>query len=432
LGRARPECSLPPAEASGALALLGVALGHVDGQADDEGDCQLADGWVAGVGSGRKDEANLVGYWRFSEGEAAQPLELTEGDEGIKGTEALLVCPGAFEDLSGCDVAATVMGSLALAPCSCSRLDEGDEGSTRVAHDLVFTCDTTEAAAGDGLRRGLVVDCARGGPLDVGLAHTDPLRSMLTVEAWVMVPHAEDTSGGGGGGGGGEDVVVDDDDDDEAVRPFPFDRAQTLLTRRVSPRGSDNDDAGSVVWSLEARPDGSLAVRVGSDPAATAATGRGALKAGKWAHLALELSTRNSLVPWDNAKKAPSAARQTCEAALMVDGEQALEQADQASPLTPTCLEAASPSGAPASANRCQTITILHIFPRVEPCACPSLCPRPPPRLLTLAAWGGLSSGTTSLTTAESRSCAFGRALARYPMCAAPWTTTWLRHRSGK
>ncbi len=88
---------------------------------------------------------------RFGEGSTEVPFELC--------------------DLSGFDQRLSLEEGGVLTRSTCSRLDEGDE-STHLAGDLIGPA---------------LIAVPRGGPLDLGLWHSDPFRSAFTLELWLKV-----------------------------------------------------------------------------------------------------------------------------------------------------------------------------------------------------------------------------------------------------
>ena len=85
-GRARPECLVDEQNVDWLAATIQTS-------ADEDIDAnQSKFGWEKGIGTGKKDEANLTGYWRFGEGLKATPRNASS---------AQLVCPQMLEDISG-------------------------------------------------------------------------------------------------------------------------------------------------------------------------------------------------------------------------------------------------------------------------------------------------------------------------------------------
>jgi len=289
MGRARPECAAPEDDALGSSESDPMAS---DGASSNDA---LPEGWTPGVGSGKKDEQNLVGYWRFS--------------EGSESNESCLPVGGTCNDLSGMNVAAQVVGSeMRYAPCSCSLLDEGEEATTHVAYDLCYPeSSSADTSANASSQTGLLLDCARGSALEVGLLHRDPHRSALTVEFWFKVPRD--------GGENHNDYGSDDDDDDDNDKPkapplLPWAEPVTLMARHLGE---------CEVWGLTLRRDGALVLALAGCPEALI-TRASAVKAGKWAHVALTIGSKESL--WDASK--PNAS-QPCKLALFVNGAPAAD-----------------------------------------------------------------------------------------------------------
>jgi hypothetical protein len=281
LGRARAECAAPDDLVAG---IFGDDPAAADGGPGVEG---LPEGWTAGVGAGKKDEQNLGGYWRFSEGESS---------------EAGLAAGAVCADLSGMGVAAQVVGrEMRLEPCSCSLLDEGEDAATHVAFDLCFPDGASTAAEVGRAPRGLLLGCARGSALDVGLFHRDPHRAALTVELWFKVPRDSGDEGTRDEGSG---------DEPETAQPLPWAVPATLAARRL---------AGFEVWALRLQPDGALVVSLAGCPEALASR-PGAVAAGQWAHVALTLDSRGA--GWEADKPTVP---QPCDLALFVDGAPAAD-----------------------------------------------------------------------------------------------------------
>ena len=128
--------------------------------------------WVMGVGEGRSDEANLSGYFRFSEGE--------EADSSWK-TDGLL-------DLSPYQITAFIVGepeSFSLQQ-STSSVDEGEKGKVKSLFDLVFE------KSGVGKASGLALPASRGSSTDVGMLHGPggDSRKRCSIEFWYFLPNA--------------------------------------------------------------------------------------------------------------------------------------------------------------------------------------------------------------------------------------------------
>ena len=220
------------------------------------------DGWVEGVGEGRTDEANLSGYFRFSEGDL---------DESSWRSEGLL-------DLSPYQIKATIFGrseSFCLEK-STSNVDEGEPGKVKSLFDLVFE------KSGIGA---LVLPSPRGGSLDLGALHNSDRQSRqkCTVEFWYNLPSKLPS---------GEIILV---------RRTPGSSADDL--KKVSVAA----DKESIMWELALRSSGELVFRScgGStlkstqkrDPSSTK-QGEGKTKTdiaqtGKWNHVCIVLSSRS-------------------------------------------------------------------------------------------------------------------------------------------
>jgi len=156
----------------GALAdILNMDENSFGGKSDLEDE---NDGWVDGVGEGRSDEANLSGYFRFSEG---------EDEENPWRTDGLL-------DLTSYQNKATLSGdpSSFNLETSTSSVDEGEPGKVKSLYDLVFSKANLGA---------LVVPAPRGGSLDVGVLHTSDRQSRqrCTIEFWYNAPTKDMASG---------------------------------------------------------------------------------------------------------------------------------------------------------------------------------------------------------------------------------------------
>lgn len=131
-------------------------------------------GWVDGVGEGRSDEANLSGYFRFSEGDQDAEDWKTSG----------------FLDVSPYQNYAQLLGSgdnVTLKQSS-SGVDEGEPGKVKSLFDVVFGRSGVEALSG------LAIPATRGGSLDVGLLHTADKDSRMrcSIEFWYYLPEAHE------------------------------------------------------------------------------------------------------------------------------------------------------------------------------------------------------------------------------------------------
>lgn len=130
----------------------------------------VKDSWVEGVGEGRSDEANLSGYFRFSEGADEDHPWRSEG----------------LADLSPYQNKALVVGDSEMfsLQSSTSNVDEGDPGKVKGLYDLV--CERQ----GVGLHSGISLVAQRGGSLDIGVLHTmsRDARKKCSIEFWFYLP----------------------------------------------------------------------------------------------------------------------------------------------------------------------------------------------------------------------------------------------------
>ncbi|CAM9458952.1 unnamed protein product, partial [Pylaiella littoralis] len=184
--------SAPTAVAAAAAGPGGVG-GTVSVNAKMKEALQQQQPWVS-VGGSWRDEENVCGYWRFSEG-AAIFGELEEGKQ-VK-----------ISDLSKYSSWAVVRGQGLTFEDTTSPVDPGDKGKVAEAVDVCFpekdsplpgtaggaAAHGAGAGAGPGgdvtatggYERGVFVRAARGSSIDVGLFHDDQRRSVATVEIWV-------------------------------------------------------------------------------------------------------------------------------------------------------------------------------------------------------------------------------------------------------
>ena len=309
-GRARPE------SLGGNPSFEWVIAMEHDGAGEVVDSGGAKHGWEKAIGAGKKDEANLVGYWRFGEGMKAPPID--RNVEIADAPHKYLMCPSTLQDISGyggtIKVIADIPGAITLTACTCSRLDGGDESSTHVAYDIVFHTPPMEpkiASSSSSLASCvLVIPIKRGGPLDVGLFHEDPHRSNLTIEFWIKIlPLARNKK---------EDGECDDaDHEGHRERPLPFHSAQVLVCRQLR-----TSKRTLPIWSLQLLGDGTLSVALSTHGEEQRANSRPrVIEAGKWSHIALVLSTRNSS-RW--TFKDPTA-DQPMEIILYVDGEEVVQ-----------------------------------------------------------------------------------------------------------
>lgn len=141
-----------------------------DGSHTEDSQCSSMEGWVEGVGEGLDDEEKLSLYFRFFEG-------VDEDSEWrVKG----------LSDLSTFQNKPKVINTDILTiEATTSNVDEGEEGSVRLLHDLVWRSDVSEEETA-----GLLFEVKRGSSLDIGLFHSDFNRSRqrATLEFWYYLP----------------------------------------------------------------------------------------------------------------------------------------------------------------------------------------------------------------------------------------------------
>lgn len=224
--------------------------------------------WVEDVGVG-KDWELCAGYWRFSDlvrpGEAdfISSLEpnarMNFSDLSKYATPLELFCASAS------DLAVEV---------SSSSVDPGeDHEKVKSLNDVVFHQER-EAANDDektAVSCGLRAIVSRGGPLDIGMFHTDPNRSRMSLEMWVCRSEKDR-------------VPVE----------------ATLVSRRlVSP---SSGGTGAPIWTLFVSPSGELCFLFNSLPERVLRTGEGSVNMGPsedvpaalWSHIALTVDTSHS------------------------------------------------------------------------------------------------------------------------------------------
>ncbi|KAL7579236.1 hypothetical protein ACA910_011397 [Epithemia clementina (nom. ined.)] len=262
LGRRRPVIlgkeGASAARDRGALADILNDDNSFGGKSDLEDD---NDGWVDGVGEGRTDEANLSGYFRFSEGDSEDTQWRSDG----------------LLDLSPYQIKATVYGRLEgfTLQKSTSSVDEGEPGKVKSLFDLVFE------KANNGA---LVLPSPRGGSLDVGALHTSDRQSRqkCTIEFWYNVPSK-------------------------------LPSGEMILVRRTLGASADDfkkvsvaSDKDSIMWELALRSSGELVFRScggstlrsaqTSSPGATSQSEDQSrpdlVQTGKWNHVCVILSSR--------------------------------------------------------------------------------------------------------------------------------------------
>lgn len=132
--------------------------------------------WVPDVGLG-KEWDKVSGYWRFS--------DIThKGEEGFC-SSGFPGARGVFSDLSkysgALEVFAPAQTSIAI-EATTSNVDQGDDHEkVKALYDVVFLGDA--CAGGGGVPEvGLRTVVLRGGPLDIGMYHTEPERNKMTIE----------------------------------------------------------------------------------------------------------------------------------------------------------------------------------------------------------------------------------------------------------
>lgn len=174
----------------------------------------------------------------------------------------------------------------------------------------------------------------------MGLFHeVGPNRAALTVELWLKAPPAPSQAAEARG-------RASDEEDDE--RPLPFSEPQTLLRRCLSlpvSRAEVEALQEVEVWALRLCPDGALEIALAREDAGAAAAavggaaGReglaragtstrtcaaGVVKAGKWTHVAVTLSTKTQpgqgASSWGSRKEGQPW-RQVVEVSLLVNGK---------------------------------------------------------------------------------------------------------------
>lgn len=153
---------------------LADLLNQDDDSFGDKSDLESEkDDWVEGVGEGRSDEANLVAYFRMSEG----------GDEDSPWKSDGLSDITAFQNKA---IVVGDAGSFSLQP-STSSVDEGEPGKVKSLYDVVFE------KKGIGLASGLAIPASRGSSLDVGalLGPERQSRKRCSIEFWYYLPPAD-------------------------------------------------------------------------------------------------------------------------------------------------------------------------------------------------------------------------------------------------
>lgn len=134
----------------------------------------VKDEWVEGIGEGRTDDANLVGYYRMSESNENGNTWKTEG----------------LSDISHYQNTAVIVGNIDLCEVSesTSNVDQGEPGKVKSLFDLVFNyCEPNTAS-------GLAISATRGNSLDIGFLHDEKCmsRKKCTIEFWFYLPSKDD------------------------------------------------------------------------------------------------------------------------------------------------------------------------------------------------------------------------------------------------
>jgi len=210
--------------------------------------------WVKGVGQGREEEDNMVGYWRFSELTPVEggPASQLNGDLSNYSNVLELVMDRA--------------GAITFEE-STSLIDPGDGVKVRPAFDACFSSAELTGKEGSAkCRRAMAIRFKRGAALDVGAYHSQLGRTKLTLELWVLRPE-EATVGDPACGG-----------------------LHTLITRTT-------DDDGVRLWTLAIDKDGALIFHAGEDWTALGdtddvRTSAGMIETGKWYHVAVVMECK--------------------------------------------------------------------------------------------------------------------------------------------
>jgi hypothetical protein len=201
VGRLAPEVVEEENESGGAAGVASEGMG--------------ADEWVKGVGQGREEEDNLVGYWRFSELAQAEG-----GSHRLQGD--LSNYANVFEVIS--DVPNAVSFNSSLSP-----VDQGDEAKVRPAVDVTFAAVPAPVGAGQSGKkhtRGLLLRVKRGSALDIGVYHTQANRAKLTFEVWSYRP---DLAAGDARFGQLETLAARTTEDETRIWTFGIDREGAVL-----------------------------------------------------------------------------------------------------------------------------------------------------------------------------------------------------------
>jgi len=203
------------------LNILATAKGVTDGNQQNDNDHNETEtdnldnqGWVRGVGEGRKDEDNLSLYIRFSEGSEELWREKDIRDLSKYENKVVLL----------------KQESLDIQPTT-SNVDEGEPGKVHPLYDLVFKEDSQDHAPA------FVIEVPRGSALDVGMLHSScySSRRRATLEFWFYVPNIP------------SEVVL--------VR-------RSLLSEHCDYRNADfSNENNHLLWELVATPVGYLEFR---------------------------------------------------------------------------------------------------------------------------------------------------------------------------
>ena len=182
VGRCRPTIlgkeGAEVAAESGQITLqkiLAAAAADEGKSAEDSSDgadsqCSSMEGWVENVGEGKSDEEKLTLYLRFFEGADEDSKWKVEGLSDLSSfqNKPILIQPDIF------DIEATS-----------SNVDEGESGTVRLLHDLVFNRNVMDEEVA-----GLFLEVKRGSSLDTGMFHNEnnQSRQRSTLEFWFYLP----------------------------------------------------------------------------------------------------------------------------------------------------------------------------------------------------------------------------------------------------
>jgi hypothetical protein len=143
------------------------------------------EGWVEDIGVG-KEWDKVVGYWRFSDMKR-------EGEGGFINT-GVPGARGVFTDISKYNIGLEIFGGgggkdgdvcLQL-EASTSPVDPGEEhDKVKILYDVAYSMPIEGSLKGPVISTGgMRATVLRGGPLDIGVYHTDMNRSKFTVEMY--------------------------------------------------------------------------------------------------------------------------------------------------------------------------------------------------------------------------------------------------------